>query len=105
MQRLEDEGLFHHIIESCVLGVKKPSPQIYQQALRIMGRDLDFASVVFLDDIGSNVKTARSLGVAHTIKVGINYHTALEELSTIVGINLLKPYPSSHISPGARSKL
>ena len=54
------------VMESCVEGSRKPERSIYQETLRRLG--VEARETVFLDDIGSNLKTARELGVA-TIKV------------------------------------
>ena len=54
------------VIESCVEGSRKPEVSIYQETLRRLG--VEASGAVFLDDIGSNLKTARDMGMA-TIKV------------------------------------
>src|ERR1700730_148329 len=50
-----------HFIESAVLGIRKPNPEIFRHALKTMG--CKPGEVVFLDDIGSNLKAAGKLGV------------------------------------------
>ena len=55
------------MVESCVEGCRKPERSIYQETLRRLG--VEAREAVFLDDIGSNLKTAKDLGI-HTIKVG-----------------------------------
>jgi epoxide hydrolase-like predicted phosphatase len=83
----EDEGTgvlrphFDAFIESAASGVRKPDPRIYELAceqLAIAPRD-----AVMLDDIGANLKTARSLGMT-TIKVD-DPDAALAELETVLG--------------------
>ena len=64
--RAEVRGLFDHYIESSVVGLRKPDPAIYELACGQVGVEPNEA--VFLDDIGSNLKTARALGMT-TIKV------------------------------------
>ena len=64
--RAEIRSLFDHYIESSVVGLRKPDPAIYELACDLIG--VDFSEAVFLDDIGSNLKTARALGMT-TIKV------------------------------------
>ena len=54
------------VVESCVEGARKPELSIYQSTLERLG--VEPSEAVFLDDIGSNLKTARELGI-HTIKV------------------------------------
>jgi FMN phosphatase YigB (HAD superfamily) len=50
------------------------------------------ADVIFLDDIGLNLKAARKLGV-HTILVKnttpTSFHAALRELQDVTGVSLL----------------
>ena len=76
---------FHVFIESSVEGLRKPDPAIYRIACDRLERQPD--QVVFLDDIGANLKTARALGMA-TIKVDAP-EDALAELETHVGLDLL----------------
>lgn len=82
--RREILGLFHEVIESSKLGLRKPDPRIYQ----LMLQQLDVAPerAVFLDDLGINLKPARALGL-HTIKVG-DPDLALAELEALVGFSL-----------------
>ena len=54
------------VIESCVEGMRKPECAIYQLALKRLG--VEPREAVFLDDIGSNLKTASEMGIS-TIKV------------------------------------
>ncbi len=78
-------GLFDAIVESSVVGVRKPEPEFYETALRQIGVRADEA--VFLDDLGVNLKPAAAMGM-QTIKV-VDPDVALAELSGIVGIDLL----------------
>jgi epoxide hydrolase-like predicted phosphatase len=86
----EDEGtgalraLFDVFVESIAVGLRKPDPRIYQLVCREL--DVEPAEAVFLDDIGSNLKTARELGMT-TIKVD-EPGAALAELERVVGIAL-----------------
>ena len=64
--RAEVRALFDHYIESSVVGLRKPDPAIYDLACGRIG--VEFSEAVFLDDIGSNLKAARALGMT-TIKV------------------------------------
>lgn len=75
---------FDLVIESSVVGMRKPDPRIYQLAcerLAIRPRE-----AVFLDDIGANLKAARALGMA-TIKV-VDPDAALAELEDRLGLSL-----------------
>jgi putative hydrolase of the HAD superfamily len=76
---------FDVFIESSVVGMRKPDPRIYELACRELGVTPPRAA--FLDDIGSNLKPARALGMA-TIKVGAP-EPALRELSALVGFELV----------------
>jgi len=75
---------FDAFFESSVLGVHKPDPRIYQHACRELGVEAEES--VFLDDIGRNLKTARSLGMA-TLKVD-DPDSALAELESLLGFPL-----------------
>ncbi len=77
--------LFDHFIESSVVGLRKPDPAIYRLAFDQIG--VPGERIVFLDDIGANLKAARELGVM-TIKV-IDAEQALRELEEHVGVDLL----------------
>ena len=78
-------GHFDVFVESCVVGLRKPDPAIYVLACRRLGVLPE--DVVFLDDIGGNLKPARALGMA-TVRVEDPW-TALSTLSTLVGLDLL----------------
>ncbi len=75
---------FDVFVESCVLGLRKPDPRIYEHTLARLG--VDAAAAVFLDDIGRNLKSARELGIA-TIKVD-EPEQALIELEALLGFAL-----------------
>ena len=78
--------LFDAVLESRVLGVRKPDPRFYQLACEALGVTPD--ECVFLDDLGVNLKPARALGM-HTIKV-TDPDAALTELGEILGLSLLR---------------
>ena len=59
-------GEFHVFVESCKVGMRKPDPRIYEHTLDAL--EVSAHEAVFLDDIGSNLKAARALGMT-TIKV------------------------------------
>jgi len=75
---------FDVFVESSVVGLRKPDPRIYHHTCAEIDVPPDRA--VFLDDIGSNLKAARSLGMT-TIKVD-DPDTALQELEAILGLAL-----------------
>ena len=80
------KGHFDVFIESSVEGLRKPDPAIYHLACERLGKRPD--EIVFLDDIGHNLKPARALGMA-TIKVEAP-EPALLELARLVGVELLE---------------
>jgi putative hydrolase of the HAD superfamily len=59
-------ALVDHVVESCRVGVRKPEAAFYRIACERAG--VQPHEVVFLDDLGINLKPARALGM-HTIKV------------------------------------
>jgi putative hydrolase of the HAD superfamily len=75
---------FDVFIESTKVGLRKPNPRIYQLACRELRAEP--SQVVFLDDIGLNLKAARELGMT-TIKV-VSLDLALAELEKLVGVLL-----------------
>lgn len=78
-------SLFEYVVESSRLGMRKPDPRIYTHACELVGVQPE--EVVYLDDLGINLKPARALGMA-TVKV-VQPRTALEELSELLGLPLL----------------
>jgi len=78
-------GHFDVFIESRVVGLRKPDPKIYELACRELS--VPPARTAFLDDIGTNLKAARALGMT-TIKVD-DPRSALGELSRLVNLDLL----------------
>jgi putative hydrolase of the HAD superfamily len=76
--------LFDVVIQSAVVGVRKPDPRFYLLACREL--EIEPTTAVFLDDLGVNLKPARALGM-HTIKV-VDPTDALTELEAILGIPL-----------------
>lgn len=77
-------ALFDVVVESSVVGVRKPDPAFYELACERLA--IEPAEAVFLDDLGINLKPARTMGMA-TIKVG-DPTVALAELEAVVGFPL-----------------
>ena len=73
--------LFDHVIESSKLGIRKPDPRIY--ALMCEALDVDPKHCVYLDDLGINLKPARTMGMT-TIKV-LNENQLLADLTKATG--------------------
>ncbi|MFN0093239.1 MAG: HAD family hydrolase [Dehalococcoidia bacterium] len=81
------DELFEVVIESSVVGLRKPDPRIYQLACERLGVVPE--ECVFLDDIGANLKGARALGMT-TIKVNPDLGL-IDELEAALGIPLPRP--------------
>ena len=77
-------GIFDHVVESSQVGVRKPDPRFYEIACERAG--VAPSEVVFLDDLGVNLKPAKAMGMT-TIKVG-DPSVALAELEAVVGFPL-----------------
>lgn len=75
---------FHHIVESSKVGCRKPEPDFYRQACALAG--VDPHEVVYLDDLGINLKPARAMGMT-TIKV-VDPDHALTELEAVLELEL-----------------
>lgn len=78
------DDLFDVIVESAIVGLRKPDPRIYEMVC--VSLDITPPEAVFLDDLGTNLKPARAMGMA-TIKVG-DPHEAIDELGGVLGVNL-----------------
>ncbi len=76
--------LFHEVIESSKIGIRKPDPRIYEMMCERLS--IDPGDAVYLDDLGINCKPARALGMT-TIKV-TDPDVALRELEEAVGFTL-----------------
>ncbi|QRW04174.1 haloacid dehalogenase [Ceratobasidium sp. AG-Ba] len=79
--------LFDDFVDSSVVGSRKPEPGIYEYACR--ANNVKPSEVVFLDDLGLNLRTAKKLGMK-TIHVPIGEsRRAVAELQELVKIPLL----------------
>ena len=76
-------GLFGEVIESSKIGLRKPDPRIYEYACGQMGVKPE--EVVYLDDLGINLKPAAAMGMT-TIKV-VSEAQALRDLSAASGLS------------------
>ena len=76
---------FDVIVESSVVGRRKPQPEFYELACELA--EVEPSRVVFLDDLGINLKPARAMGMT-TIKVGTDFGAAIVELEQHLGIAL-----------------
>lgn len=88
---------FDFFVSSAHTGLRKPDPRIYAHALEKIndlqagkgGPRINASDVVFLDDIGENLKAAKKAGF-RTIKVVLGRtQDAVKELENITGLQLL----------------
>ncbi len=75
---------FEIVVESSKVGIRKPNPAIYELACEKLG--ISPNEVVYLDDLGINLKPARALGMT-TIKV-LDSGQALDELEAHLKMEL-----------------
>lgn len=75
---------FDHLIQSSVIGVRKPEVGFYRAALDAAA--VEPGETVFLDDLGVNLKPAKAMGMT-TIKVD-DPDVALAELESVLGMSL-----------------
>jgi putative hydrolase of the HAD superfamily len=77
-------ALFDHVIESSLVGLRKPDPRIYLMMCQALG--VTPQHCVYLDDLGINCKPAAQLGMT-AIKV-VNEAQALADLAAATGFSL-----------------
>ena len=75
------EELFDDVVDSSVVGLRKPDPPIYHLACERLGVRPE--EVVFLDDFVENVEAARALGMGGVV-VGPDPWAALAELDRLL---------------------
>lgn len=110
-------SIFDVFISSAHVGLRKPDPRIYELAVREVdkfarenagssrGKELGWkggvtsGDILFLDDIGQNLKAASKAGF-RTIKVNLGRaFEAVEELEGITGLALAGDHPKIPIKP------
>jgi len=89
-------GLFDQVVESCVVGMRKPESGIYKHTLDKLG--VAGEEAVFLDDIAGNLTPAEKLGIT-TIKVN-DVPSALVELQKVMEMDLGHTPGTSKIRKG-----
>ena len=77
-------ALFDEVVESSKAGVRKPDKAAYELALQALGHPPQ--EVVFLDDLGINLKPAKEMGMT-TIKV-VDGDQAIADLEAVLGFSL-----------------
>ena len=78
------EELFHFVVDSSSVGVRKPDPRIFELAFA----ELDGVPperTVFLDDYAANVEAARALGM-QAILVDTNLERVIAELDELLAV-------------------
>eukprot|EP00802_Teleaulax_amphioxeia_P008001 Tamp_08009.p1 GENE.Tamp_08009~~Tamp_08009.p1 ORF type:complete len:487 (+),score=115.21 Tamp_08009:680-2140(+) len=85
--------LFDVVVESALVGLRKPDPRIYSMVLE-KSKVKDASQAVMLDDIGANLKAAAAVGM-ETIKVDDDYMQALAQLESKVGFKLQEFVPGT----------
>ena len=78
-------GLFDFVFESSKENVRKPDPKFYQLACK-RGK-VNPNEVIFLDDLGINLKPAKALGMK-TIKV-VRAEDALQDLQDLLDFPII----------------
>ena len=95
------KSIFDVFISSAHVGLRKPDSAIYDLALkqvnefsRMQGRgDIKAEDVLFLDDIGENLKSGKNRGF-RTLKVHLGRaFEAVDELEKITGMKLAGDHP------------
>ncbi|XP_005102670.1 acyl-CoA dehydrogenase family member 10 isoform X2 [Aplysia californica] len=86
-----DQSLFDVVVQSCVLGYRKPHTNMYSRCVQELHVNANEA--VFLDDLGHNLKPAQAMGM-HTIKV-TSPEQAVAELESLLGISLSGEVPGT----------
>ena len=74
--------LFDHVIESSLIGIRKPDPRIYHMSCDAL--EVEPKECIYLDDLGINLKPAKAIGMT-TIKV-IDPNIAISQVKEFLGI-------------------
>lgn len=101
--------VFDVFISSAHVGLRKPDPKMYQFALDQVDKyakdykkpmeGVKAEDILFLDDIGENLKQARKQGF-RTIKVPLGKaFEAIEELEAVTGLKLAGDHPKIPVKP------
>lgn len=109
--------IFDVFVSSAHVGLRKPDPKIYQLAVQELDKfarnntqnprngsrgwedGVKAHEIIFLDDIGENLKAAKATGFG-TIKVPLGKtFEAIDELEKITGLDLEGNHPKIPIKP------
>ena len=58
--KIDVDALFHDVVDSCEVGMRKPEERIYALVEQRLGRQGE--ALLFIDDLGMNLKGARARG-------------------------------------------
>ncbi|CEI99429.1 hypothetical protein RMCBS344292_13519 [Rhizopus microsporus] len=84
---IELRAIFDYFIESRLVGLRKPDPNFFLHACRLL--NIQPNEAIFLDDIGMNLRSARQLGMK-TIQVKMGHSKeAVKQLESLTGLDLL----------------
>lgn len=88
-------SMFDLFVSSAHVGMRKPSRDIYDYTMKLIrekwGNDIQPNDIMFLDDIGENLKMGKSVGW-RTIRVFLGKtDKAVRELEQVTGLQLLEP--------------
>jgi putative hydrolase of the HAD superfamily len=83
--RVDIDGLFDTVVDSCQVGVRKPDAAIYRLTLERLG-GVAAEEAVLLDDFEANLAGARAIGM-HGVFVGADTAAALAELERLLDEN------------------
>ncbi|KAK6347034.1 hypothetical protein TWF696_007117 [Orbilia brochopaga] len=84
------KALFDVYIASAEVGMRKPEHRIFEHAIKALGVE-SASQIVFLDDLGGNLKAAKEMGL-NTIKVPLrDTQKAIRQLEEILGEELAPP--------------
>lgn len=108
--------VFDVFVSSAHVGLRKPDPRIYQLAIQMLNDhakaekggkknlvegagEIKAEDIVFLDDIGENLKAAKRVGF-RTIKVNLGRtFEAVDALEDITGLELAGDHPRVPVLP------
>ncbi|MEK6727428.1 MAG: HAD family phosphatase [Candidatus Omnitrophota bacterium] len=62
--------VFHNVLASCELGLRKPQPEIYQKALEILGTQAQ--ETFYTDDRTELIRGAKKLGINAAVFFGVD---------------------------------
>lgn len=113
-------GIFDVFVSSAHVGLRKPDPQFYEHAVDKVDRfarehaatergrrngwaeGVKAAEILFLDDIGANLKGGKQAGF-RTLKVELGRaYEAVDELEKITGLKLAGSHPKVATRPKMR---